>query len=142
MAFKETDSVNASKLATAIKQKLLPLATVVTPNLVEAELLTQQSIRSEEDLLTAAKMLHTMGPQTVVVKGGVRLLGDMAIDAVVSENTERMMQLPKIAQPFNNGAGCTFSAAIASQISQDVPVITATDDARILYIDGFCTEFV
>lgn len=136
MAFKETDSVNAAKLATAIKQKLLPLATVVTPNLIEAELLTEQSIRSGADLLTAAKMLHTMGPQTVVVKGGVRLLGDMAIDAVVSNNTEKIMQLPKISQPYNNGAGCTFSAAIASQISQDVPVITAIDDAKDFVHDG------
>lgn len=130
MAFKETDSVNASELATAIKQKLLPLATVVTPNLIEAELLTQQAIHSEADLLTIAEMLHKIGPKTVVVKGGVRLDGDMASDAVISEDTKKVIKLPKIERPFNNGAGCTFSAAIASQIAQNVPVLMAIDDAK------------
>lgn len=136
MAFKETDTVNVGKLAQAIIEKLIPLATVITPNLVEAQLLTQQTIKSEADLLAAAEILHQFGAQTVVVKGGMRLPGDNATDAIVTGEVKKLVKLPKLTQPYNNGAGCTFSSAIASQLGQSVAPLAAIADAKSFVHDG------
>lgn len=136
MAFKETDTVNVGKLAQAIIEKLIPLATVITPNLIEAQLLTQQTITSEAELLAAAETLHQLGAQTVVVKGGMRLPGDNATDAIVTDSTQTLVKLQKLTQPFNNGAGCTFSSAIASQLAQGETPFNAINDAKDFVHEG------
>ncbi|KAA8434149.1 bifunctional hydroxymethylpyrimidine kinase/phosphomethylpyrimidine kinase [Weissella paramesenteroides] len=136
MAFKETDTINVSELTRAIIEKLLPLATVVTPNLIEAQLLTQQTITSETELLVAAKTLHQLGAQTVVVKGGMRLPGDNATDAIVTDKTQKLVKSQKLMQPFNNGAGCTFSSAIASQLAQGETPLNAISDAKNFVHEG------
>ena len=67
---KHGDSLLSPGTLEAVRERLLPLATVVTPNLLEAELLTGMTITDEAEMLAAAQMIIAMGPQWVLVKGG------------------------------------------------------------------------
>src|SRR5215468_1621373 len=67
---KHGDSLLSAGTLEAVRERLLPLATIVTPNLLEAELLTGTKITDEAQMLVAAKMINAMGPQWVLVKGG------------------------------------------------------------------------
>jgi len=130
MAFKETQDVTVQELVMAFKQELLPLATVMTPNLVEAEFLTGMTINTQADLVAAGHKLLETGAQAVVVKGGARIAGDMAVDVIVTTSGEQLLINPKETTIFNNGAGCTFASAIASQLVQGIPVMAAVTDAK------------
>ena len=130
MAFKENHDVTVQELVQAFKQELLPLATVITPNLVEAEFLTDVAIRNQHDLVAAGKKLLTWGPQAVVVKGGARIAGNQATDVLVTPAGEQLLVNPKAETVFNNGAGCTFAAAIASQLVWEKSILVAVTDAK------------
>ena len=67
---KHGDSLLSAGTVEAVRERLLPLATVVTPNLLEAGLLTGMTIRNEAEMLAAARQISAMGPQWVLVKGG------------------------------------------------------------------------
>jgi hydroxymethylpyrimidine/phosphomethylpyrimidine kinase len=118
---KHGDSLLSEGTVEAVRDRLLPLATVVTPNLLEAELLTGMSIADEAQMLAAARMINSMGPQWVLIKGG-HLPGspvDLLFDG------ERVIRLPgeRIDTVHTHGTGCTLASAIASRlaIGDDVP---------------------
>lgn len=102
--------------------KFLPYATIVTPNLVEAELLTQAKIETLEDMKAAAKKLHDLGAQTVVVKGGNRFSQEIATDVFYDGQDVTVLEYP-VLDRNNIGAGCTFASSIASQLvlGKEVP---------------------
>jgi hydroxymethylpyrimidine/phosphomethylpyrimidine kinase len=118
---KHGDSLLSAGTLEAVRERLLPLATVVTPNLLEAELLTGMTITDEAEMLAAAAMINAMGPQWVLVKGGhlpgspVDLLFDG--DRVIRFGGER------IDSVHTHGTGCTLASAIASRLAlgDDVP---------------------
>jgi hydroxymethylpyrimidine/phosphomethylpyrimidine kinase len=119
---KHGDSLLSAGTVEMIRDRLLPLATVVTPNLLEAELLTGRKITGPAEMLDAAKMINAMGPQWVLVKGG-HLPGrpvDLLFDGT------QMMRFPaeRIASQHTHGTGCTFASAIASRLAlgDEVPV--------------------
>jgi hydroxymethylpyrimidine/phosphomethylpyrimidine kinase len=100
----------------SIRERLIPLATVVTPNLREAELLTGLQIKGITVMREAAQMLVRMGAHAALVKGG-RLPGGEAIDVLCLEGTTREFRAPRIAIERAHGAGCTLSAAIAASLA-------------------------
>jgi pyridoxine kinase len=136
MAFKETDDVLVSEIATTMKERLLPFATVVTPNLVEASILADMRIENVDDMQVAAQKIAEFGPQHVVVKGGNRIPGTEAIDVLFDGATFEIMRSEKLAGTLNNGAGCTFASAIASGITKGVDVLTAVKDAKAFVYAG------
>ncbi|WEV55111.1 hydroxymethylpyrimidine/phosphomethylpyrimidine kinase [Leuconostocaceae bacterium ESL0723] len=132
LAFKEGQTQQQEDLVSAYRTKLLPLATVVTPNLPEAEALTQQQgLDSVEKLGEAAKELVALGAKTAVVKGGARLPGEKAQDAYFDQGQVQILTSPKFDQTaFTNGAGCTFSAAITANLAAGYSVEESLTDAK------------
>lgn len=101
----------------ALKKKLIPLATVITPNMTEASiLLDDRPLQSVADLKQAAIDLHDLGPAYVLVKGG-RLEGP-AIDVLFDGKTITTVTAPRIDTVNTSGAGCTYSAAIAAYLAK------------------------
>ena len=111
---KEKHDVEVSALRDELL-KFFPYITIVTPNLVEAELLSQMSIKSLDDMKAAAKHLHELGAKNVVIKGGNRLSKEKAIDVFYDGKEISVFETP-VLDTNNIGAGCTFASSIASQI--------------------------
>jgi hydroxymethylpyrimidine/phosphomethylpyrimidine kinase len=130
---KHGDSLLSAGTLEAVRDRLLPLATVVTPNLLEAELLTGTTITDEAQMLTAAEMINAMGPQWVLVKGG-HLPGnpvDLLFDG------KRVMRFPgeRIDSVHTHGTGCTLASAIASRLALGDDVPSAVKAAKA-YVTG------
>ncbi len=136
---KHGDSLLSVGTLEAIRDRLLPLATVVTPNLLEAELLTDMPIADETQMLAAAAKINAMGPQWVLVKGG-HLPGN-PVDLLVSG--EQVLRFPgsRIDSVHTHGTGCTLASAIAARLAlgDDVPaaVKAAKDYVRGAIAGGF-----
>lgn len=118
MFAKSGDKLLMDEAISALKEELIPLATVITPNILEAEMLLNRQLESSKDLAQAAKDLCDLGPEAVIVKGG-HLKDNNSDDWLFIKKTERIgisVQLPCQRVDTNNlhGAGCSFSAAIAS----------------------------
>jgi hydroxymethylpyrimidine/phosphomethylpyrimidine kinase len=128
MVAKSGDRLLDRDAETAYRERLLPLATVVTPNLPEAESLLGRPVRTLAQMREAARALRAMGPRAVVVKGG-HLEGD-AVD--VFWDGERMEDLsaPRIATKNTHGTGCTYSAAIAARLALGDPLLDAVRGAK------------
>jgi hydroxymethylpyrimidine/phosphomethylpyrimidine kinase len=118
---KHGDSLLSAGTLEAIRARLLPLATVVTPNLLEAELLTGMTITDEAQMLAAAAMISAMGPQWVLVKGG-HLPGN-PVDLLFDGDSVIRLPGERIDSVHTHGTGCTLASAIASRlaIGDDTP---------------------
>jgi hydroxymethylpyrimidine/phosphomethylpyrimidine kinase len=101
----------------SIKRLILPLATVVTPNLPEAAGLAGFEVRDRDDMRRAAGAILRLGPRAVLVKGG-HLEGDRAIDLFVEEGLEEWIDAERIETPHTHGTGCTLSAAITAHLAR------------------------
>ncbi|WP_164670912.1 bifunctional hydroxymethylpyrimidine kinase/phosphomethylpyrimidine kinase [Virgibacillus doumboii] len=113
----------------ALKTRLLPMATVITPNMPEASfLLDGRQINSVADLKQAAIDLHQLGPKYVLVKGG-RLEGP-AVDVLYDGETLTAFQAPRIDTVNTSGAGCSYSAAITAYIAKGYSVLEAVQSAK------------
>jgi pyridoxine kinase/hydroxymethylpyrimidine/phosphomethylpyrimidine kinase len=100
-----------------LKSELIPLATIITPNLPEASfLLEDRELSSIDDLKQAAVDLYELGPKYVLVKGG-RLEGP-AIDVLYDGNEMMTYEAPRIDTVHTSGAGCSYSAAIAAYLAK------------------------
>jgi hydroxymethylpyrimidine/phosphomethylpyrimidine kinase len=130
---KHGDSLLAEGTVAAIRARLLPLATMVTPNLPEAELLSGVSITDEADMLTAARVIAAMGPRWVLVKGG-HLAGD-PVDLLVSETSVIRCPGVRIATRHTHGTGCTLASAIAAGLALGADIPDAVAAARA-YVAG------
>src|SRR5699024_1467746 len=112
-----------------LKEKLIPLATVITPNMVEASiLLNDRPIKTVDDLKQAAIDLGTLGATFVLVKGG-RLSGP-AVDVLYDGHTVTTFEAPRIDTVNTSGAGCTYSAAIAAYLAKGKTVRDAVFAAK------------
>ncbi len=99
-----------------VRDNLVPLATVVTPNLDEASILVEESIDSVARMTDAGKALVDMGAEAALVKGG-HLDEEQIVDVLVSKDTIREIPHPKIDTTSTHGTGCTLSAAIAARLA-------------------------
>jgi hydroxymethylpyrimidine/phosphomethylpyrimidine kinase len=130
---KHGDSLLSPGTLEAVRERLLPLATVVTPNLLEAELLTGMTITDEAQMLAAAAMINAMGPQWVLVKGG-HLPGN-PVDVLF--DGDRVIRFPgeRIESVHTHGTGCTLASAIASRLALGDDVPGAVKEAKA-YVTG------
>ncbi|MCA3130278.1 MAG: bifunctional hydroxymethylpyrimidine kinase/phosphomethylpyrimidine kinase [Betaproteobacteria bacterium] len=130
MVAKSGDRLLRAEAIAALKQQLLPLATVLTPNLPEAGDLLGHLVREgSEGQRAAARELHQLGARHVLVKGG-HGSGDTLLD--VFFDGERFTELParRIATQNTHGTGCTLSSAIAALLPQRQHVAEAVAEAR------------
>lgn len=95
--------------------KLLPYATIVTPNLVEAQILVKKEIKTIVDIEDAARYLYKKGARYVIIKGGNRFDKNEAIDVFYDGKNMHVLKSPIVAAN-NIGAGCTFASSIASHL--------------------------
>jgi hydroxymethylpyrimidine/phosphomethylpyrimidine kinase len=130
---KHGDSLLSPGALDALKNHLLPLATVVTPNLLEAELLTGMTITDEKAMLAAARQIASRGPRWVLVKGG-HLPGN-PVDLLFGDG--QVIRLPghRIASRHTHGTGCTLASAIASHLALGADVPAAVESAKE-YVTG------
>ena len=117
--------------ARLIQKELLPLARLVTPNLIEAGVLLGRKLRSAEDQRRAAREIHSRYGCGALVKGGHWRGTRQAVDIFFDGHTELLLQAPFIRGVATHGTGCTCSAAVAASIAlgQSVPkaVVTAKE---------------
>jgi hydroxymethylpyrimidine/phosphomethylpyrimidine kinase len=128
MVAKSGDALLASEAIATLKDKLLPIATVITPNLAEAEALTGIEATDEEGMREIARRLYDMGPRYVVVKGGH--LEGAAVDVLFDGVSFDVFEADRIDTPNTHGTGCTFAAAIAAEMAKGSDVKTAVGDAK------------
>jgi hydroxymethylpyrimidine/phosphomethylpyrimidine kinase len=128
MVAKSGDRLLDPDAETAYRERLLPIATVVTPNLPEAEALLGRPVRTLGQMREAARALQAMGPRAVVVKGG-HLEGD-AVDVFFDGIELAELPAPRIATANTHGTGCTYSAAIAARLALGDPLLTAVRGAK------------
>ncbi len=100
----------------ALVKLLLPLATLLTPNVPEAEALAGMTIAGEQEMVEAARRIQAFGVCAVLIKGG-HLTGNEAIDVLV--DGDRVVRFPgrRIDTNHTHGTGCTYSAAIAAGLA-------------------------
>lgn len=128
MVAKSGDALLHPEAVGALKELLLPLALVVTPNLPEAETLVGRRIQSSDEIRLAAQEIIAMGARNVIIKGG-HGSGD-ADDLLYDGNQFRTYHAPRIDTPHTHGTGCTFSSAIAAGLAKGMDVPTAVGEAK------------
>tara|TARA_Y100000590_G_scaffold199030_1_gene226082 strand:+ start:1358 stop:2170 length:813 start_codon:yes stop_codon:yes gene_type:complete len=101
-----------------LKKLLFPLATIVTPNIPEAEVITGYRIYNKDDMIMAAKKILNMGPKNVLLKGG-HLKNKMIFDILATQKKIVIFSRKKIKTRNTHGTGCTLSSAIATCLSQN-----------------------
>jgi len=101
----------------SIAERLVPLATVVTPNLDEARILVERDLRTPQDLEDAGRTLVRLGAKAALVKGG-HLDGTEVVDVLVTAAAVRPFRHPRIDTTSTHGTGCTLSAAIAAGLAR------------------------
>ena len=129
MVAKSGDRLLRDDAVTVMRDLLLPLAVVVTPNLPEAEVLAGFAIDSDEDVRRAAKEIVGLGARSVVVKGGHRETAE-AVDVLYDGATFRDYSAPRIDTRSTHGTGCTFASAIAAYLARGEPLAEAVGQAK------------
>jgi hydroxymethylpyrimidine/phosphomethylpyrimidine kinase len=129
MVAKSGDRLLRPDAVNALRHRLLPLADVVTPNIPEAEVLAETTIRSRDDRVSAARRIVSLGARAVIVKGG-HAEGDPVIDLLVDEQGVIEFSAPRIATDQTHGTGCTFSAAITAGLASGLSLRVAVGEAR------------
>ncbi|MBI5198024.1 MAG: bifunctional hydroxymethylpyrimidine kinase/phosphomethylpyrimidine kinase [Nitrospirae bacterium] len=109
-------------------EQLLPLATLVTPNLHEAGLLTGKPVGNQEQMREAARIVHGMGPRGVLIKGG-HLEGD-AVDLFFDGSRFEAFRGERVTNRKIHGAGCVFSAAITAELAKGRSLLESIAQAK------------
>lgn len=117
----------------ALKERLLPLATVLTPNIPEAEVLSGMAIRTPDDMVAAARAISEQYHCAVLCKGGHQL--NDANDLLRRDGTSKWFNGKRIDNPNTHGTGCTLSSAIASNLAKGYDLDTSVQKAKN-YISG------
>jgi hydroxymethylpyrimidine/phosphomethylpyrimidine kinase len=113
----------------ALRQRLLPLAAVVTPNLPEAEVLLGRPIRTLDERRQAARDLVSLGAHAAVVKGG-HADEQLSIDHYFDGDQLFELQSPRAATQNTHGSGCVFSAALAAGLAKGSDALAAVHEAK------------
>lgn len=108
---------------------MMVLATVLTPNLPEAEALSGMTIRTPADMRHAAQAMITLGCQAVLLKGG-HLDSDTIVDILATQDGIKTYESPRIASKATHGTGCTLASAIATGLAQGLDLESAVTRAR------------
>ncbi len=139
MVAKSGDSLLRREAVSALAQRLIPLAAVVTPNIPEAEALTGLNITDDEKMAEAARRLASMGARAVVVKGGHR--DGPATDLYYDGATFREFTAPRFDTPNTHGTGCTFASAVAAGLAQGLETADAVAQAKEFVTEAIRASF-
>jgi len=112
-----------------LTRSLVPLATLLTPNVPEAEVLTGLTIKSEADMEAAGRNLLKLGPDMVLMKGG-HLEGDGVVDLLVGPGGTMRFASERIESRHTHGTGCTLASALATGLAQGLPIRENVTRAR------------
>lgn len=134
MISKSGDQLLKKDAVRALKDHLLPLAKVITPNLPEASVLLNRNIQTSDEMELAARDLLKYGSQVVVLKGG-HCDGPESNDFVCQRDLRKWLRFKRVITSNNHGTGCTFSSAIASFLSKGLSPFSAIDQAKH-YLSG------
>lgn len=116
--------------AQAFKARLLVRATVLTPSIAEAEVLTGMSIDSIDDMVQAATMLTTLGPEVIYLKGR-EISGDVVTDVMVVDGEPKVLEAPRLHAPRTTGAGTALASGIAAGLARGLKPRDAVELARL-----------
>lgn len=119
----------AAEALHTLKNSLIPLAQLVTPNIPEAEYLAGMRIEGTGDMQTAGERILKLGCKAVLVKGG-HLPGDLLTDLLVTPSSLHVFEQPRIATLHTHGTGCTLASAIATGLAQGDAMPDAVHRAR------------
>jgi hydroxymethylpyrimidine/phosphomethylpyrimidine kinase len=122
------DALAAPTTLAALRDRLLPLATLVTPNLPEASALTGLAVRTRTDMRDAAEALVRLGAAAALVKGGH--LPERACDVLATSDGVHELDAPRLDVGPTHGTGCTLSAAVAAGLARGVPLLDAVRAAK------------
>jgi len=123
------DSLLEAEADKTLAEVLVPLATLVTPNVPEAEKLTGLAVRDTDGMIEAAKRISGMGARGVLVKGG-HLEGPVMRDVLLWEGKVRVFEEPRIPTRNTHGTGCTLSSAITAELAAGEGMEMAVERAR------------
>jgi hydroxymethylpyrimidine/phosphomethylpyrimidine kinase len=129
MISKHGDPLLVAGALDSLRDDLLPLATVVTPNLPEATALVGFDVGDRPTMLEAARVLAGFGPELVVVKGG-HLDDDGSPDLLWSAGEARWLESVRLDSPNTHGTGCVFSAALAAELARGRTALEAAITAK------------
>jgi hydroxymethylpyrimidine/phosphomethylpyrimidine kinase len=129
MVAKSGDRLLQADATAALRELLLPLATVVTPNVPEAEVLTRRAIGSAEDMETVGAQLLRLGPRTVLLKGG-HLEGAASDDLFLADGERHWLAGARVATRNTHGTGCTLASAVAARLAHGDPPRDAVTGAK------------
>ncbi|MFF1406757.1 bifunctional hydroxymethylpyrimidine kinase/phosphomethylpyrimidine kinase [Streptomyces sp. NPDC058294] len=132
---KHGDPLLAASALDAVRTKLLPAATVATPNLDEVTQLTGVRVGSEADLRRAAAAVLEYGPRWVLIKGGHLADTDQAVDLLTDGRAEHLLRAPRHDNRHTHGTGCTLASAIACGLAKGRSVPEAVTAAKE-YVTG------
>ncbi|MEV8567925.1 bifunctional hydroxymethylpyrimidine kinase/phosphomethylpyrimidine kinase [Streptomyces sp. NPDC051322] len=130
---KHGDPLLAASALDAVRTKLLPRATVATPNLDEVAQLTGVQVRTETDLPRAAAAVLSYGPRWALIKGG-HLTGE-AVDLLTDGTEQHWLRAPRHDNRHTHGTGCTLASAVASYLARGLTVPEAVTAAKE-YVTG------
>ena len=116
-----------------LKENLLPMADILTPNIPEAEVLSGMAIKTEEDMIKAAEKISAAYHCAVLLKGGHQL--NDANDLLWRDGNYRWFYGKRIDNPNTHGTGCTLSSAIASNLAKGFDMDHSVERAKT-YISG------
>jgi hydroxymethylpyrimidine/phosphomethylpyrimidine kinase len=128
MVSRNGDKLLRDDAVDALKNQLLPLALVATPNQMEAEVLCGHAVTNQQEMESAARKIHALGPRYVVVKGG--RIGAEALDIFFDGESFTLLRTARIETPHTHGTGCAFSAAIAANLAKGLAVVDAVSAAK------------
>ncbi len=126
---KSRDRLLAEDAVEALRSRLFPLATVITPNLYEAGGLLGAEITTLDEMRDAARSLHALGPRAVLVKGG-HLESNEAIDVYFDGEQVVEIRAPRYDTKDTHGTGCALSAAIAARLAHGDELLVAVRAAK------------
>jgi hydroxymethylpyrimidine/phosphomethylpyrimidine kinase len=129
MVSQSGDRLLAAAAVTALRERLLPRAVLVTPNLPEAEVLLEQRIEGREAMPEAAHALLALGCPAVLLKGG-HLDGDELVDVLATATGVERLVYPRVRTRGTHGTGCTLASAIATGLAQGLELPAAVRRAR------------
>lgn len=141
MIAKSGDPLLSETARQTIKERLIPLATVVTPNLFEAEAMLNTKIKSLDDMKAAAKELKKTGCQWVVLKGGHLQEAGEANDVVFDGKEFNLLISPRFNTKNTHGTGCTFSSAIAAGLAKGYEPLQAIQKAKEFITEAIRKSF-
>jgi hydroxymethylpyrimidine/phosphomethylpyrimidine kinase len=123
-------SLTLSDVPSAIAEKLFPVATIITPNIPEAETIAEHKISSVDDMISTAKdFLESYSPKAVLIKGGHMTNTDTLTDILATESGIKPITNHYINTPNTHGTGCSLSSAIASYLAMGQDIDEAVTNA-------------